>query len=227
MALLPLILLWTAASAADEYTLLRQRMVREDIEARGIRNKAVLEAMRSTPRHLFVPESARPAAYADHPLSIGLGQTISQPYIVALMSEMLSPQPQHRVLEIGTGSGYQAAVLSPLVKDVYSMEVVEPLGNAARELLGRLGYKNVHVRIGDGYKGWPEAAPFDRVIVTAAPPDVPQALIDQLKPGGRLVAPVGTWDQYLIVIDKDSSGRIKRRQDIPVRFVPMVPARKD
>jgi protein-L-isoaspartate(D-aspartate) O-methyltransferase len=227
MRLLPLILLWTAASAADQYTLLRQRMVREDIEARGIRNKAVIEAMRSTLRHLFVPESARTAAYADHPLSIGLGQTISQPYIVALMSEMLSPQPQHRVLEIGTGSGYQAAVLSPLVKDVYSMEVVEPLGNAARELLGRLGYKNVHVRIGDGYKGWPEAAPFDRVIVTAAPPEVPQALIDQLKPGGRLVAPVGTWDQYLIVIDKDSSGRIKRRQDIPVRFVPMVPARKD
>jgi len=216
-----------AIQAADEYAALRSRMVREDIERRGVRNQAVLDAMRRVPRHLFVPEKLRDSAYGDFPMPIGHGQTISQPYIVGLMTELLAPGAAHKVLEIGTGSGYQAAVLSPLVKEVYSMEIVEPLGLAARELLGKLGYKNVRVRIGDGYQGWPEEAPFDRIVLTAAPPEVPGALIAQLKPGGRLVAPVGNWDQYLVVIDKDLSGKVRRREDIPVRFVPMVRGRRD
>jgi protein-L-isoaspartate(D-aspartate) O-methyltransferase len=213
------------ALAADPYLALREKMVRQDIAERGIRNRAVLNAMRSTPRHLFVPENVRDAAYNDHPLPIGNGQTISQPYIVAYMTELLDPKPSQKALEVGTGSGYQAAVLSPLVKDVYSVEIVPELARRSADLLQQLGYANVHVREADGYKGWPGQAPFDRIILTAAPPRIPQALIDQLSPGGRLVAPVGDGplSQELVVIDKGKDGKVTRRRDLPVRFVPMVP----
>jgi protein-L-isoaspartate(D-aspartate) O-methyltransferase len=220
---LAVLITWFGGQPAQDFADRRARMVRTQIESRGVRNPAVLEVMRSTPRHLFVPESLRGHAYDDSPLPIGLGQTISQPYIVASMTELLGPQPHHRVLEIGTGSGYQAAVLSPLVSHVYTMEVVPALGLMARELLQRLGYRNITVRVGDGYQGWPEAAPFDRIILTAAPPEVPRALVSQLKNGGRLVAPVGREWQELVVIDKDGNGKISERIQYGVRFVPMVP----
>ena len=197
-------------------------MVREQIESRGIRNAAVLRVMRETPRHLFMPAAAGRLAYADQPVEIGHGQTISQPYIVALMTELLEPSKAHTVLEIGTGSGYQAAILSPLVGRLYTIEILPELASSATALLGKLGYKNVIVRAGDGYKGWPEHAPFDRIILTAAPPEIPQALIDQLKPGGRLVAPVGDRDQNLVVLDKSKDGKVSRRSVAAVRFVPMV-----
>jgi len=200
-------------------------MVREQIERRGVRHAGVLKAMREVERHLFVPEALRRSAYEDHPLPIGHGQTISQPYIVAAMTEMLDPKPSDRVLEIGTGSGYQAAVLAKLVKHVYTIEVVEQLGRQAKELLAALGYRNVTVRIGDGYEGWPEEAPFDKILLTAAPPDVPPKLLEQLRPGGRLVAPVGTGWQELVVVDKDAKGGLRRRREFPVMFVPMVPGK--
>lgn len=210
----------------QDWTSLRERMVREQIERRGIRHPGVLKAMREVERHLFVPESLRRSAYEDHPLPIGHGQTISQPYIVAAMTEMLDPRPADRVLEIGTGSGYQAAVLSRLVRHVYTIELVEPLGQQAQALLAKLGFKNVTVHIGDGYEGWPGEAPFDKILLTAAPPDVPPKLIEQLKPGGRLVAPVGTGWQELVVIDKDARGGVRRRTEFPVMFVPMVPGKR-
>ena len=202
-------------------------MVEGQIAARGVRDPAVLNALRKIPRHEFVPPALAGEAYSDNPLPIGSGQTISQPYIVGYMSELLDLRSEHKVLEIGTGSGYQAAVLSLLAKGVYSVEIVKGLGEEARERLARLGYPNIHVRIGDGYKGWPEEAPFDRIILTAAPPEIPQALLDQLAPGGRLVAPVGPnyGAQEIVVVDKDADGRIRRRTDLPVRFVPMVPER--
>ena len=211
-----------ARFAVEDPAEARKRMVREQIEARGVRHAGVLKAMRETPRHLFVPEAQRHYAYLDCPLAIGHGQTISQPYIVGSMSELLDPKPNDRVLEIGTGSGYQAAVLSQLVKQVYSVEIVEPLANAARELLPRLGYHNVAVRCGNGWLGWPEQAPFDKIILTAAPPEVPPALIQQLKPGGRLVAPVGEEWQELIVVDKDAAGKTHSHNEYAVMFVPMV-----
>lgn len=203
-------------------------MVREQIEQRGVRNPDVLRVMRQTPRHLFIPERLRSQAYEDHPVPIGYGQTISQPYIVALMTELLEPHKDAKVLEIGTGSGYQAAVLAPLVRHVYTIEIVRELAESAAELLRKLGYKNVTVRWGDGYQGWPEEAPFDRIIVTAAPPEVPKALIEQLKPGGKLVAPVGSsvFGQDLIVIEKTREGKLRRRSIIPVMFVPMVKGRQ-
>lgn len=210
----------------QDWTAQREEMVRFQIERRGVRNRAVLDAMRVVPRHLFVPEAMRRSSYEDHPLPIGHGQTISQPYIVAAMTEMLDPKTTDRVLEIGTGSGYQTAVLARLVQHVYSIEIVEPLGREARARLESLGYRNVTVRIGDGYEGWPEQAPFEKILLTAAPPDVPQKLIDQLKAGGRLVAPVGTGWQELVVIDKDARGQIRRRTEFPVMFVPMVPAKR-
>jgi protein-L-isoaspartate(D-aspartate) O-methyltransferase len=181
----------------------------------------VLAAMRQVPRHLFAPGLSMAAAYRDTPQPIGHDQTISQPTIVALMSTALRLAGQERVLEIGTGSGYQAAVLSLLCGSVYSIEIVEPLGSAAQERLARLGYRNVHVRIGDGYRGWPEAAPFDRIMLTAAPADVPQALVDQLRPGGILVAPVGDDLQVLVRWTKTGAGMEKERLG-GVRFVPMV-----
>lgn len=202
-------------------------LVEQQIERRGVRNPEVLRAMRQVPRHEFVPEAQREFAYEDRPLGIGYGATISQPYIVAAMTELLEPARHHKVLEIGTGSGYQAAVLALLVADVYSIEIVPELAASAAATLRRLGYKNVHVREGNGYLGWPEEAPFDRIILTAAPPELPQTLINQLKPGGKLVAPVGgAYEQHLMVVDKSSGGKIRRRTVFPVMFVPMVPARK-
>jgi len=212
------------ACAQDSYQAQRERMVRDQIERRDVRHPKVLQAMRTTPRHLFVPEGLRSQAYEDHPLPIGYGQTISQPYIVALMTELLDPGKDHKVLEIGTGSGYQAAVLSPLVKHVYSIEIVPELAHSSAARLRKLGYQNVTVREGNGYKGWPEEAPFDRIILTAAPPEIPQALLDQLKRGGKLAAPVGgtVLGQDLVVVDRDNNGKLHRRSVIPVRFVPMV-----
>jgi protein-L-isoaspartate(D-aspartate) O-methyltransferase len=201
--------------------------VKSDIQERGVRDARVLAAMRATPRHQFVPANIRSMAHEDRPLSIGYGQTISQPYIVAYMSELLRTAPDLTVLEIGTGSGYQAAVLSALVKEVWTIEIVPELARSAAETFQRLGLKNVFTRVGDGYKGWPEKAPFDRILLTAAPPEIPQALLDQLKPGGRLVAPVGAgpFSQEIVVIDKTKDGKLKRRSDIPVIFVPMVKGR--
>ncbi len=202
-------------------------MVRYQIEERGIQRRDVLRVLRETPRHLFMPRALWSQAYDDTPLPIGYGQTISQPYIVAFMTERLEPAKHHRALEIGTGSGYQAAVLAPLVAHVYTMEIVPELAASARETLAKLGYKNVTVLHGDGYKGWPEEAPFDRIILTAAPPEVPQALLDQLKPGGLLLAPVGrtSFTQELVLIEKSKDGKLRRRAILPVRFVPMVPGK--
>jgi protein-L-isoaspartate(D-aspartate) O-methyltransferase len=212
---------------ADEFIAARERMVREQIESRGIRQMDVLRVMRATPRHLFVPPAFRPMAYEDQPLPIGHAATISQPYIVALMTELLQPAKHSRVLEIGTGSGYQAAVLSQLVERVYTIEMAPELADSARETLRRLGYSNVTVRTGDGYKGWPEEAPFDRMIITAAPPEVPQTLIAQLAKGGRLVTPVGQgFNQELIVIEKKADGGIVRSSHGPVVFVPLRPSGK-
>jgi protein-L-isoaspartate(D-aspartate) O-methyltransferase len=199
----------------------RVRMVEEQIAARGIADPAVLQAMRTVPRHEFVPARARADAYADWALPIGHGQTISQPYVVALMTELAAVKPRDRVLEIGTGSGYQAAILSALGADVYTVEIVEPLARGAEAVLRRLGYGGVHVRHGDGSRGWPEAAPFAAIVVTAAPPEVPAALVAQLAPGGRLVIPVGEGEQELRVLVRTPSG-IETRASVPVRFVPMV-----
>jgi protein-L-isoaspartate(D-aspartate) O-methyltransferase len=212
------------ARAQDEKNMddQREKMVERQIERRGVENARVLQALRDVKRHLFVPSGEVESAYEDHPLSIGHGQTISQPYIVALMTEAIEPQPTDRVLEIGTGSGYQAAVLSKLVKEVYSIEIVEPLGRAAAERLKTLGYDNVTVRVGDGYKGWPEKAPFDAIVVTAAPPEIPQALVDQLAEGGSMVLPVGTAFQELMLVEKKKGGEITKRVITAVRFVPMV-----
>lgn len=205
----------------------RQRMVREQIEARDVTDPQVLAAMRKVPRHLFMHPSLAARAYDDSPLPIEAGQTISQPYIVAFMTEQLRPRKEHVALEIGTGSGYQAAVLSLLVSRVYSIELVPELARSAAERLKRLGYNNVEVRQGDGYQGWPEHAPYDLIIVTAAPEAIPGALVEQLKPGGRMVIPTGKMgSQELRVVDKDKEGRIKVRSVLPVSFVPMVPGQK-
>jgi protein-L-isoaspartate(D-aspartate) O-methyltransferase len=199
----------------------RLEMVEEQIEARGIRDPRVIDAMRAVPRHAFVPEQYASFAYQDRPLPIGHDQTISQPYIVAYMSEALTVSPEHRVLEIGTGSGYQAAVLGRLAKEVYTIEIVPELARRARETLHSLGFEHVQVREGDGYAGWPEKAPFDRIMVTAAPEQIPQPLIDQLAPGGLMVIPVGGRDetQWMTIVEKTSSGVVQRRT-IPVAFVP-------
>ena len=206
---------------ADKMKEKRLKMVETQIRGRGVKDPRVLRAMETVPRHRFVPRGSVNQAYDDHPLFIGHGQTISQPYIVALMTEVLELEPTDRVLEIGTGSGYQAAVLAELVDSVYTIEIVEELGLEATERLKTLGYDNVDVRIGDGYKGWPEEAPFDAVIVTAAPETVPQALIDQLADGGRMVLPVGVGIQELLLIEK-KEGKVVERHIISVRFVPMV-----
>ncbi len=207
--------------AADAFAEARERMVREQIERRGIRNPAVLRAMRATPRHEFIPRNAGPA-YGDHPLPIGFDATISQPYIVALMTELLQPEKTHRVLEVGAGSGYQAAVVSQLVSWVYTIELVPELARVARENLSRLRYANITVRAGDGYVGWPERAPFDGILITAAPVEIPGALIAQLANGGRLVAPVGSSRlQELVLVEKDANGRIRRSAHGGVTFVPM------
>jgi protein-L-isoaspartate(D-aspartate) O-methyltransferase len=199
----------------------RKEMVHTQIRARGIQDPQVIQAMSTVQRHLFVPEGYEKLAYADRPLPIGHGQTISQPYVVAYMTEALDLEGDERVLEIGTGSGYQAAVLSLMVEGVYTIEILKPLADQARERLQRLGYQNVQVKWGDGYKGWPEKAPFDAIIVTAAPPEIPQALVDQLRVGGRMVVPVGTGSQDLIKVVKTEDG-IRSENLLPVLFVPMV-----
>ena len=199
----------------------RREMVREQIRARGITSPRVLDAMTKIPRHLFVPEPQRRDAYGDYPLPIGYGQTISQPYIVGFMTDALRIEPSHRVLEIGTGSGYQAAILGALAREVYTIEIVEPLAERARATLSSLGHTNVHVLAGDGYRGWPEHAPYDRVMVTAAPPEVPPALVDQLRVGGLMAVPVGTGVQELRILRKTESG-LEVLDRLDVRFVPMI-----
>jgi protein-L-isoaspartate(D-aspartate) O-methyltransferase len=198
----------------------RARMVGEQLKARDIRDEHVLNAMLKVPRHLFVPEALRSQAYADSPLPIGYDQTISQPYIVGFMTQSLRVEPTHRVLEIGTGSGYQAAILGVLAREVYTIEIVEPLAEQARATLAAQGHTNVHVRHGNGYLGWPEEAPFDRVMVTAAPPEVPQALLAQLKVGGLMAIPVGTASQELRILRRTATG-VETLDTLPVRFVPM------
>lgn len=195
----------------------------EHLEGRGIRSAEVLRAVRQVPRAEFVPEAEKPFAFEDRPLNIGHCATISQPYMVAAMTELLDLEPHHKVLEIGTGSGYQSAVLSRLVREIYSIELIPELAEGASANLKRLGYNNVNVRQGDGYSGWPEAAPFERILLTAAPIEIPQALLDQLAEGGKLVAPEGELqNQSLVVLNKTSDGRIERHTMFPVLFVPML-----
>ncbi|HEY7521647.1 MAG TPA: protein-L-isoaspartate(D-aspartate) O-methyltransferase [Methylomirabilota bacterium] len=220
------------SAAEDQYAPARARMVAEvaamaketgAVTGRPVLAETVMAAMRRVPRHQFVPAFQASLAYENRPLPIGEGQTISQPFIVALMTDLLDPKPGDRVLEVGTGSGYQAAVLAELVARVYTIEIVEPLGTRARQLLQMLGYRNIDVRIGDGYHGWPEASPFDAIIVTAAPAEIPQPLIDQLKAGGRMVIPTGRTRevQYLLVVEKQRDGTSTTRRTLPVRFVPL------
>jgi protein-L-isoaspartate(D-aspartate) O-methyltransferase len=198
----------------------RRRMVDEQLRGRDIRSARVLGAMLTVPRHLFVPEPLRAEAYSDFPLSIGHDQTISQPYIVAFMTQALDVAPGHRVLEVGTGSGYQAAVLGALAKEVYTIEIVPPLADGARATLSALGYRNIQVRTGNGYMGWPEHAPYDRIMVTAAPDDIPAALLQQLKIGGLMAVPVGTVTQELRILRRTVTGT-ETLSTLPVRFVPM------
>ena len=218
-----LLVLLLATAGSEDVVKQRERMVDRQIARRGVADEDVLRAMREVPRHEFVPEGQRRLAYVDSPLPIGEGQTISQPYIVAAMTEAIDPDPGDVVLEVGTGSGYQAAVLARLVKQVYSIEIVEALARSASERLAELGYTNVTVKAGDGYAGWPEHAPFDAILVTAAPDHVPEPLVEQLKPGGRLVIPVGEVHrtQELLLIEKDAEGNVTRRTMMAVRFVPL------
>jgi len=211
-------------AAKDDYSAERQQMVSGQLAGRDIVNQRVLDAMQHVPRHRFVPASMRDRAYGDSPLPIGRGQTISQPYIVALMTQLVEPQPHGKALDIGTGSGYQAAVLAELVKDVYSIEIVESLAREARDRLQTLGYQNINVRSGDGYHGWESEAPFDIIIVAAAPDHVPSALVEQLARGGKMVIPVGERFQTLLLIEKDMDGRVVQSEVAPVAFVPMTGA---
>ena len=217
---------------ADDYAMLRQQLMKiieADVKAtslylnRSALNPRVMKAMGKVPRHEFVPEYEQPYAYENRPLPIGHGQTISQPYMVAIMTELLQTEPHNKVLELGTGSGYQAAILSGLVNQVYTIEVVEPLGEQAKARLARLGYDNVHVKIGDGYYGWKEHAPYDAIIVTAAGSHIPQPLIKQLKTGGSMVIPVGSrfMTQQLLLVKKGKDNKIVSKQILPVRFVPL------
>lgn len=201
----------------------RHRLVQRGIKAQGVTDSATLEAMQNVPRHLFVPESYREHAYLNRPLPIGYNQTISQPFIVGYMTAMLELEPGEKVLEIGTGSGYQAAVLSEITPYVYTIEIVEELGKRAQNIFDSLGYTTIRTKIGDGYKGWPEYASFDAIILTAAPKEIPQPLIDQLKPGGVLIAPLGSTDetQYLTKVTKTSDGEVRYQRQLAVRFVPM------
>ena len=218
--------------ADDKYTSARQALIKEiitDVQETSIYldkealDPRVMEAMAKVPRHEFVPFLQKSYAYQNRPLPIGHGQTISQPYIVAIMTDLLKPKPDHRVLEIGTGSGYQAAILSEVVKEVYTIEIIGALGELAEERFKRLHYRNIKSRIGDGYYGWQDAAPFDGIVVTAAASHVPPALIQQLKPGGLMVIPVGSpfLVQYLVVVEKHPDGTVTSKQILPVRFVPL------
>lgn len=205
----------------QDHTKRREEMVKAQIEKRGIKDAATLAAMRKIPRHLFVPANIIDDAYDDRPLPIGYGQTISQPYIVAYMTEIVKLKPDHRVLEIGTGSGYQAAVLSAIVKEVYTIEIIDTLSRQARNLLGKLNYKNITVKSGDGYYGWKEKSPFDAIVVTAAAEHIPPPLIEQLKEGGRMIIPVGSpfMVQQLMLVEK-KGGKVRTSSMMPVRFVP-------
>jgi len=211
----------TQKGSEDWWKSQAMMMVNTQVISRDIDDKRVTNAMKNTPRHLFVPKNMEQLAYSDRPLPIGEGQTISQPYIVALMTELLELKGNEKVLEIGTGSGYQASILSQLVDKCYSIEIVKTLAERSKATLKQLGYNNVIVKWGDGYQGWPEQAPFDRIIITAAPPEIPQELVKQLKVGGRMVLPVGKLYQELVLITKDENGA-KQETIIPVRFVPMV-----
>lgn len=227
-----LVFIGQSLSAADDYERERQKMVKKIEHSvsqtrhyldKSEFNTQVMKVMASVPRHEFVPADQLDYAYENRPLPIGHGQTISQPYIVALMTDLIETQPDYSVLEVGTGSAYQAAVLAELVDKVYSIEIIEPLGEVASKRLARLGYDNVQTRVGDGYYGWPEAAPFDAIVVTAASSHVPPPLIKQLKKGGRMVIPVGSrfMTQQLLFVEKDSQGEVFTRQVMPVRFVPL------
>lgn len=213
----------TRDGAVSDWSELRQAMVEQQLRGRGIRHAGVLEAMSRVPRHEFVPESLQRLAYEDQPLPIGEDQTISQPYIVAYMCEAIDPQPGMRVLEVGTGSGYEAAILAEMVDVVYGIELLPNLARNAHATLTALGYRNIHIRVGDGSLGWPEAAPFDAIVVACGADQVPQPLIDQLKPGGRLVLPVGPHgvNQTLCIISKNDDGTIDMRETFPVLFVPL------
>ena len=202
-------------------------MVEEQIAARGISDPATLEAMRTVPRHEFLPMRLRGEAYMDYPLPIGHGQTISQPFIVAFMTEAIRPQPGEKILEIGAGSGYQAAVLAQMGADVYTVEIVEPLAEMARQTLERLGFKNAHVRHGDGFRGWPEHAPFDAIIVTCAPDKIPPDLVAQLRDGGRMIIPVGGGMEQELILLRKEGGKIEKQSVLPVRFVPMTGEAQD
>jgi protein-L-isoaspartate(D-aspartate) O-methyltransferase len=208
------------AAAADPFEARRARMIEVQLRGRDIRDERVLDAMRRVPRHLFVPPELADRAYDDRPLPIGQGQTISQPYIVAYMTEAAEIAPADRVLEIGTGSGYQAAVLAVLAREVWTIEILPELAERARATLERLGHRNVHVRAGNGWEGWPDRAPFDAILVTAAPDEIPRALVDQLAVGGRLVVPVGEGVQEMTLVTRTPAGVVEKRT-IPVRFVPM------
>ena len=210
-----------------DFAAQRQRMVDQQLKPRGIKDERVLAAMTKVPREEFIPLDVRADAYEDGPLPIGYDQTISQPYVVAFMTEQLRPKQNDRVLEIGSGSGYQAAILAELMAEVYTVEIVPALGKTAEATLQRLGYKNVHIKVGDGYKGWPEEAPFDAIIVTCAPEKVPQPLVDQLEEGGRMVIPVGErFAQQLHLFEK-KNGQLKESVTLPVRFVPMLRSKEE
>ncbi|MDX1603680.1 MAG: protein-L-isoaspartate(D-aspartate) O-methyltransferase [Salinimicrobium sediminis] len=216
-----ILLFFWSSSSQDRFQQQRENLVKNQLIPRGIKNKAVLEAMRSVERHLMVPKDVQKHAYEDRPLPIGSGQTISQPFIVAFMTQAIQPEPGMKVLEIGTGSGYQAAVLAEIVDEVYTIETVEALGKKAEKTLTGMGYKNIFYKIGDGYHGWEEHAPFDAIIVTAAPEEIPPRLIEQLKTGGKMVIPVGpSANQHLKLIEKKKNGKITSKELLPVRFVP-------
>jgi protein-L-isoaspartate(D-aspartate) O-methyltransferase len=208
------------AQEADEFKKVREQMVEGQIRSRGINDGDVIRAMSKVSRHKFVPPGTEKHAYKDTPLSIGLGQTISQPYIVAYMTDAADISNDDKVLEIGTGSGYQAAILGEIAKEVYTIEIIPELAERSTKVLNELGYKNVFVKHGNGYLGWPEHAPFDAIIVTAAPDEIPQALVDQLAVGGKMVVPVGTTNQEMVIISKSKKG-VTQKKTMPVRFVPM------
>lgn len=211
----------TLALSGDDFAAQRLAMVEEQIKARGITTPATLDAMRTIPRHEFVPPNLRASAYADHPLPIGHEQTISQPYIVAFMTDTIRPQPGERILEVGSGSGYQAAILAHSGAEIFTVEILAPLADLARQNLRRAGIANVHVRHGDGYRGWPAHAPFDAIVVTCAPDDIPPDLIAQLRDGGRMIIPVGGPTHQELILLRKHDGRIEKQSVLPVRFVPM------
>jgi protein-L-isoaspartate(D-aspartate) O-methyltransferase len=209
-------------SSEEEYTRQRVEMVEQQIKARGIKNISVIHSLLKVKRHLFVPPEYRHQAYGDFPLPIGFNQTISQPYVVAYMTEILEPDKSMKVLEIGTGSGYQAAVIAEICKEVYSIELIDSLAIKARETLASAGYNNIRVKTGDGYLGWPEFEPFDAILVTCAPVEIPQNLLNQLAEGGKMIIPAGEQDNQVLVLLQKKNGKILRTETLPVRFVPMV-----